>query len=251
MRRASTGIFACLVLTISGFAQDEAKPAAEAKKPSITAEEILEKSIEATGGRERREKITSSVTKGTITISAQGLQGSIEVYSKAPNKKLTVTTIQGFGDVKNGFDGQAGWNQNPKQGLRELEGAQLANARRDAVFNSDLKWKETYSKVELAGTEKSGDREFYAVRVTPREGPPRTVYYDSRTFLADHAETVVETPQGAITVKTYISDYRDVNGVKAPFELKQTTPAGDFLVKVAEIKYNTEIDDARFAKPEK
>lgn len=247
--RTGLGIFACLFLTSGGFAQEKAKPAPEAKKPSITAEEILEKGVAASGGRERREKITSSVIKGKITASAQKLEGLIEVYSKAPNKKLTVMSLPGIGEVKNGFDGQVGWSQNPAQGVRELEGAQLASAKRDAVFNSDLKWKENYVKVEMTGMEKAGDREFYVVRVTPREGPARTVYYDSQTLLADHAESVVETPQGAMTVKTYISDYRDVDGVKAPFEMRQSTPAGDFVIKVTEIKYNTEIDDAKFAKP--
>jgi zinc protease len=243
--RKAPGVLTCLVLTIGSFAQDKATT------PSMTGEEVLERNIQATGGRERREKITSSVTKGTVTMTAQSIQGSVEVYHKAPNKKLVVTTIAGFGEVKNGFDGQIAWTQNPNQPPRELEGTQRANSRRDALFNSELKWREIYSKVESAGIEKAGDREFYVVRITPLEGAARTVYYDTRTFLMDHAESVIETPQGTISLKTYISDYRDVDGVKAPFEVKQSMPSGDIVIKLTEIKYNVDIDDAKFAKPGK
>jgi hypothetical protein len=47
-----------------------------------------------------------------------------------------------------------------------------------------------------------------------------------------------------------VSDYRDVDGVKMPFELKQSTPGGDIVFKVSDIKFNAQIDDAKFAKPQ-
>jgi hypothetical protein len=238
-------VLALSLLTASVFAQETAK------KPSLTAEEIMEKSIEAGGGRARREKNTSSLTKGTLVISAQNIEASMEIYQKAPNKRLMVTTIPGFGEMKTGFDGQVAWSQTPNQEPKELEGPQAANTKREAVFNADLHWRETYSKLELGEMEKSGDREFYVIKATPKEGQARTLYYDAKTFLLDHTEGVVESPQGSVSVKAYMSDYRDVDGLKVPFEMKQALPNTDLTFKLAEIKYNVEIDDTKFAKPAK
>lgn len=238
-------VLALSLLAIGVFAQEKAK------KPSLTAEEIMEKHIEALGGRARREKNTSSVSKGTLVVSAQNIEAPMQIYQKAPNKRLMVFTVPGYGEMKNGFDGQVAWSQAPNQEAKELEGAQAANAKRDAVFNGELHWRETYPKVELGEMEKSGDREFYVIRATPKDGSARVLYYDAKTFLLDHLEATVESPQGSVTVKSFLSDYRDVDGLKAPFEMKQVLPNGDFIFKLAEIKYNVEIDDAKFAKPAK
>jgi hypothetical protein len=145
------------------------------------------------------------------TALAAGLRPGFIVMSidgKAPDKMLTVTTIDKVGVIKKGFDGKAGWSQDPYQGLRTLEGDELERIRRQAVFNSELKWRELFIKAELAGREKVGEQDAY-------------VY----------------------------TDYREVDGVKTPFQWTQKTPVGEMIIKITEVKTNAEIDDSRFAKP--
>jgi len=238
-------VLALSLLAACAFAQETAK------KPSLTAEEIMEKHIEALGGRARREKNTSSVSKGTLVLSAQNIEATMQIYQKAPNKRLMVTTIPGYGEMKSGFDGQVAWSQAPNQEPKELEGAQAANAKRDAIFNNELHWRETYPKLELGKMAKSGGRQFYVIKATPKDGPSRTIYYDAETFLVDRIEATIESPQGTVNMKSLLSDYRDVDGLKSPFEMKQVLPTGDITFKLTEIKYNVEIDDAMFAKPAK
>ena len=55
--------------------------------------------------------------------------------------------------------------------------------------------------------------------------------------------------RGSMTDQWDYSDYRAVNGVKMPFEIKHTNWAVVDTFKVADIKANPSIDDARFAKP--
>jgi hypothetical protein len=50
-------------------------------------------------------------------------------------------------------------------------------------------------------------------------------------------------------VQADFSDYRDVDGVKTPFRITQTLPAGELVLKISEVKNNLEIDDAKFRKP--
>lgn len=236
------------LLLSAGWAQQPAARPADAQ-PALTAEQVIERSIEATGGREAREKMTSTVARGTVELTAQGLRSTMEFYAKTPNKRLVITKAEGVGEFKQGYDGQVGWSDNPVQGLRELSGEELARLRREATFNPEIKWRDLYRKVELVGKDKVGERETYVVRLTPLEGKPLTRYYDAQTFLLLRQDLVQDTSQGPMAVTAIMSDYRDVNGIKAPFRIEQQLPVGKVIIKMVEVQNNVEIADAVFAKP--
>jgi hypothetical protein len=259
MKKILLGVFVVgfVFCVITGWAQEATRPAPEQKKPEapaekkpeITADQVLEKYVEMTGGRAAYEKITSSISKGTMEITAQNIRGTVETYSKAPTKFLLVQAIDGVGQFTQGYDGQMGWGQDPFLGLRNLEGAELANFKRDASFHSDLKWRELYDKVELVGTQKVGDRDAYVIRMTPSIGKPVTRYFDTETFLIVRSDVVSETPFGTLNMESYPSDYRVVDGVKMPFQLMMKAPSGEMVMKITEVKNNVDIDDAKFVKP--
>jgi len=231
-------------LAVAGWAQ-------EAKKPELTAEQVIEKSIEATGGRKAIEKVTSTVAKATLEIGPQRVPATLELYAKAPDKRLVITNLEGFGEVRQGCDGKGAWAQDPIRGLRVLEGAELADAQLEAIFNAELKWRELYPKVELTGKEKVGERDAYVIRFTPTSGRPVTRYFDAQNFLWLRYVATRDTPQGPMEIQVDSSDYRDVDGIKVPFQMKQIMPAAEILVTLTEIKNNVPIDDAKFAKPAK
>lgn len=240
------GFLVSLVAAVSMGAQQREIPSMDA--PKLTAEEILEKAIAATGGREARQRITSVVSKGTLEVVTQGLQGTIEIYAKAPNKLLIIQTIPGL-EIKQGFDGEVGWVYNSLQGVRQLEAAELATFKRRAIFHSELHWRQLYEKVELIGQEKVGDRPAYVIRLTPGVGNPVTQYYDRETFLLLRTDTTQDGPLGPIAQEAYPSDYREMDGVLVPFTQTMKTPTAVVVVHITERKTNVEIDDSRFAPP--
>jgi zinc protease len=219
-------------------------------KPGLTAGQIIEKSIAATGGRVAMEQVTSLVSKGLMGTSAGELRNAVEFCSKAPSKRLIVMFFEGVGEMRQGFDGKVAWNQMPLEEAVEVTGAQLAGVKRDAVFNPALKWRELFPKAELRDVEKAGDRQVYPIVLTPSTGKPLTQYYDTQTFLLVRQSGNFETPQGPMDIGVEFSDYRDIGGgVKAPFRIRQVTPMGEVIMKITEMKVNVEIDDAKFAKP--
>ncbi len=223
--------------------------AQETKKAEMTADQVIEKSIDAAGGRAALEKLTSTYAKGSMEMGAMGMHGTIEYYSKAPNKLLVVTTIEGMGEMKQGFDGQIAWALTP-QGLVDITGPQLDAMKRQATFNRELKWREMFPKVELKGKEKVGDKDAWVVVMSPAAGEPVTQYYDAASFLLIRQNAKHETPQGQLEITTDFSDYRDLgNGMKAPFQLTQKMPMGEMVTKISEMKNNVPIDDAKFTKP--
>ncbi len=216
---------------------------------SPTAEEIIEKSLAATGGREAHQRVTSLRMVGTFELPAVGATGKVELLAKAPNKRFTRTEIEGFGEVKQGFDGEVAWADNPMQGYVELSGDALAVIRREAVFMGDLKWRELYARAELKGKQKLGEREVYVVELTPREGKPVTRYYDAESFLLVRADAEQPTMQGMTVVETRFADYREIGGRKVPFTITQLIPDGELIVRITEVQENVEIPDALFRPP--
>jgi hypothetical protein len=171
------------------------------------------------------------------------------MYAKAPNKNLVVINIPGFGIIQQGFNGTVGWSQEPSSGLRELSGAELASAKRDAEFYADIKYKEMYSKMTVKGKEKVGDKEAYVVEAMPTEGSPQKIYFDTQTGYIIRTDREVESPQGKMAVEIYLEDYKEVDGIKMPFTVRQITPAISFTIKIEEVKHNVPVDDAKFNKP--
>ena len=233
-----------LICSLAAFGQ-------EAAKPTLTAEDIIEKSIQANGGREAMMKMTSLVAKGTMEIVSMGGTAATEMYAKAPDKRYNITNVEGYGEVKQGYDGKAAWSAEPQNGLVDVTGDQLAGTRREAQFNGELRWKDLYKSASVAGMEKVGTRDCWLVKLTPAEGKPVSRYYDADTFLLAKVVSTSETAQGPAEITVVLSDYRDIgNGVKEPHTITITVPGiGDLIMRYKEYQYNVEIDDAKFAKP--
>jgi hypothetical protein len=218
-------------------------------KAALTAEQVIEKSIAATGGRQAMQKITSSYAKGIMDFPASDAHGVIEKYAKAPDKQLTITNLEGVGESRQGFDGQVAWSQDPAGAVTVLTGAALADVKRGAAFNSGLNWRDLYSKAELAGKESVGGSDSYVVKLTAASGKVTTRYYGALTFLLLRETAVYDTPQGDMVISATFSDYRDVDGIKTPFRIRQVMPVGEIIFTTTELKNNVAIDDAKFARP--
>lgn len=223
------------------------KAAPVAKKP--TADQILDRYALVTGGP-AWEKLTSFTAKGTVSLPAQSIKGTVEINAKAPNKIAVKQAIGGVGETLSGFDGKEGWSKDPFSGLRVLSGAELSQLEAQATLSlRPTQWRKQYAKAELLGTTKVGGAPAYKVRLTPKVGSPETQYFDVKTGLQVRSDQVAETPQGKIPVEGYLSDYRTVAGVKIPFKTRQVASTTEAVIQFTEVKTNIALDDTLFAKP--
>lgn len=215
-----------------------------------TVDEILEKNVKAAGGKEAIEKITSRSMKGSFNLEAFGVADApVELFSKAPNKRAMKIDIPGFGVVNQVFNGSTGWSSDPMSGLRELNGPELAQTKRDSDFYAELNYKTHFTKMEVKGKEKVGSNEAYVIEATPAAGTPEKLYFDVTTNLLVRHDAVREGPQGPMQIETYVEDFKVIDGVKIPHILKQVTPAMTMVIKITEVKNNVEIEETKFSKP--
>jgi hypothetical protein len=57
------------------------------------------------------------------------------------------------------------------------------------------------------------------------------------------------SPVGRVPIQIDYSDYRDMSGIKFPFEYKFSWLDGRYTAKLKEIKTNVTIDPAKFGQP--
>ncbi len=207
-----------------------------------TAAEVFDKYVAAAGGKAAIEKVTSRVLKGTIDVVSFGASGTFEQDTKAPNKLINISTIPGYGDVIQAYDGKAGWASMPDSGLRDMEGAELQAYKEMADFHRELKMKDD-PQAKVTGKSKVGEREAYVVET----GNKSKLFFDTQTSLLARIETPM--PDGSGVSATDLQDSKEVDGVQIPFTYKQDNPQMSLVIKFTECKQNVPIEDAKFSKP--
>lgn len=236
------------------YAQSAAQPGAKASKaPAATAaptvDQILDRYLKAIGGREAWQKFTSRVTMGTIEVPSMNLSGMVMLHEKAPNRSLATVVINGAA-FRKGYDGTAGWTDDPKNGLRDETGAELAETRRDADFYHSLDLRKLYPKMMVTGKEKIGDRDAYVIEAAiPEGGAPTRMYFDTESGLLLRVVSENHDADGVTQYSEDYDDYREVDGVKIPFTSHQTNGDTTYTMTISEVHHNVELDDSEFAKP--
>lgn len=243
----------CFLTPGTALAQKAAakKPAAPAASalPLKNAAAVLDAAAKATGASAAA-AIKSTVITGTLSIPANGLTGAMTIKTKAPNRFVMVQTLPNIGDIRMGYDGKVGWSEDPMNGMRELKGVELAQARDEAERTADTDWRKKAKTVELLAPRKVGATLCYVVKVTPKIGTASTQYYDAKSLLLLRTDMVSVSPNGKLPTETYLSDYRTVDGVKMPFKTRSIV-AGiqEVIVTFQKVENGVAIDDAEFAKP--
>jgi zinc protease len=226
-------------------------PAPDSKSPAValpSADEILSRNLQAVGGAAAWQKLNSRTSNGTIDIPALSAQGTVQLDQKAPNRLRSVASITGFGDVHQAFDGAAGWADDPQNGSRDVSGAELLAIKRRANFYLPIRMKESFTHVTVKGIEKVNGHEAYVLEAVPAEGASETLFFDVQSALLVERVTDVPTPQGEYPQDQFFEDYRDVDGIKLPFTLRQKSPT-EWVIYITEVHHNVAIDDAKFLKP--
>jgi hypothetical protein len=224
-----------------------------------TADEVIDKSIAAMGGRAAMETIKTRQTTGSITLTtpAGDIPGTIDVTNAAPNKARTVIKADlsslGAGPmvIDQRFDGTTGYVLDSLQGDRPITGDQLENMRANSFPHPFLNYKAQGTSVKLTGKEKVGDRDAYVLLFEPSKGPGVKQYIDAENYLPLKAVIKLTLPQvGEVEQTAQSLDFRDVDGVKVPFKLQVSSAIQGFTIVISKIEQNIPVDDKLFAKPQ-
>jgi len=225
--------------------QESAAPAGPRPTPP-TADVVIDKYIAALGGADAIKKVTSRVGSGSITTMGQ--ESPVEVFTKAPNMRITVSHM-GSAESYTAFDGKAGWMGNAGRPARDMSAAESAASALDSEFYLALRMKEIFQQLRAGRPDKIGETPVISLTGTRPGLPPVRFFFDANTGLLVRMVRYADTPIGRMPTQIDYADYRDVGGAKAPFRWTLSRPNGRFTIQLKDVKANVPLDDAKFAKP--
>ena len=234
----------------SGAAAPPPPPPAPAARPARpTPEQILQKYVDAVGGRANLAKIQTTVLKGTREAS-QNRSWPIEVTLKGADKMAIVVAVPQQGAIMQGLSGATGWIKNPR-GQHAASAEELAALQSAALMYAPIKIKEPFTALVSNGRGKVGERDTWVLRSTAADGIVTRYYFDAENGLLLRQIILTPTVLTPIPEQIDFEDYRDVNGVKLPFTIRVSEIDTFFSStrKFTEIKQNVTVDDAQFQMP--
>ena len=218
-----------------------------------TAEELVEKNIQARGGMEKI-KATKSRRMTGLFNAGGGFTASVGQENDRPNLLRQTFTLQGMSQIV-AYDGTTGWQISPFQGHKdpELLGEDdLRGVLRDADFDGPLvDYKEKGNTVEYLGHDTVDGDDALRLKITLKNGDIIYYYLDPDTYL-EIREEVQELIRGSVHEHvTEMGSYKPVAGVMYPFSLSMgsmTNPA-EQTITIDKIEANVSFDNADFALP--
>lgn len=214
------------------------------------AEKILDKYVEVTGGKAAYGKLKNRVSKTIFEIPAQGIKADLTVYAARPNKLYTLLESDAFGKIEKGTDGEVAWELSMMQGPQIKEGDEKVLMMREATFDGVIQWRRLYPKVECAGLETVDEQPCYKVVLTPAEGAPVTRYYGKQSGLLNKVEMSLTIPMGTIPFESYLSDYKQVDGVLLPHKVRVLVMGTERFITTQSVEHNVKLPADRFKLPE-
>jgi len=130
-----------------------------------------------------------------------------------------------------------------------MSAAENAAARIDADLYLPAHLKTLYEKFRVDGGEKIDGHDTYLVAGRTEGQPPLRLYLDKESGLLLRLVRYAETPLGRNPTQIDYADYRDANGVKAPFRWMLARPGNRFTIQVEQLQQNVAVDDSKFLPP--
>jgi hypothetical protein len=220
---------------------------------SQTADELVQKNIEARGGLDKIKAIKSLRMSGK-SVSG-GFNATVGQESLRPNLVRETFSIQGMTAIQ-AYDGSTGWAIQPFGGRKDpqLMGEDdLRDLLIDADFDGPLvDYKAKGNTVEFLGHDTLDGDDALRLKVTLKNGDIIYDYLDPDTCLEIRKETQ-EFIRGSMRENaTELGSYKPVNGVMYPFSIAsgpKNDPSSWQTISVDKIEANVNLDNADFAVP--
>ena len=239
MNRMKTTLTLALGLTLVGPALAEELPEART---------LIDRHIEAIGGRAAVEAQTDSTMTGTFSMPAAGMEGTLVVASRAPAERVTRITLPGMGDILSGYSREVTWSMDPFTGPRLIEGDELQAQVEQAEPGAILRDAEYIAAAETVAVDEINDQECYRVRLEWKSGRETFDCYAVESGLLVAMESTQPSPMGDVEALTVVDEYERFDGLLLPTVSRIEVMGQTQVLEVESIEFGAP-DDALFERP--
>jgi len=239
MRRWLVLVLAVFCFNLSAFSQ--------------TAEDLVNKNIEAKGGMEKIKAIKTLRMTGKLIV--QGINATQGQENMRPNLVRETFSLQGMTAVQ-AYDGATAWQIQPFGGRKDPE-LMGEDDMRDLLLDSDLDgplvdYKAKGNVVEYLGHDTVDGDDALRLKVTLKNGDIIYYYLDPDTYLEIRKETQ-EFIRGSVRENAAnLGSYKPVAGVMFPFSIAsgpKNDPTSWQTVTVDKLEANVPLEASDFAVP--
>ena len=222
--------------------------------PTLSAEQIVDKSVEVRGGLEAWRKIATIIWAGHLESQRSTVPSlPFRLEEKRPGKSRFEITEPSHRSLRV-FNGVGGWKmrfgQDGKPEMKPFTAYEVKFARAAPGLEGVLiDYRAKGSTVTLEGTEALDGRKTYRIGVSLASGEHQTVWVDAESFLEsryDRTAYGTAGTQGMVSVR--YREYKEVEGLAVPSVIEISGAGGgqpDRMV-IDRVALNPEIDDHEF-----
>ena len=215
------------------------KPSAKKEIPAgVTAKSVLDNYIKAIGGEKAVAGVKTIAMLGSTTIpqAPSPLTFTNKVDAKG---KMMVEIAMGPMSLMKQVVNEKGAYVSQQGQRKDLEGADLAEMKASAIPFEELQLSKKEGLV-LSGIESFNGSDAYGVK-----NGKTIFYYDAKSGLKVAEAKTMEQGGKTMTQTTNYGDYKEVKGVRVPFEIIQNV-GFELNIKMSEVKINEGVTDADF-----
>jgi hypothetical protein len=224
-------------------AKQAAPPAPQHPESLPDAEQVIagyRKAVAADG-------VKTIYLKGSLDTDSRGpVAQVVEIDIQLPDRLAQRATI-GSAEILQVIDRDHGWAVAPGR-IIDMPAANMENARKQIPLLGPLKIPEAEAPRKTTALETIGGRTFVVVESHGARHLER-LYFDMQTGLLYKRAGDTHTPLGDYPYETVYEDYRDIGGVKIPFQIISRSTNDITRYTFSEIRMNQPIDPSRFERP--
>jgi hypothetical protein len=218
------------------------------------ADAILDKAIQALGGKEKLDKADAMRihAKGRVTVQGNEDEMSWKTIFQGVDHSRTEIKRNAFEGVFV-VAGDKGWGSYP-DGTRELDGEFLAGQKRNiylvVVATRLVPLRGNGFKYESAGEEQVDGKPAVGLRCTGPDGKDFTLYFDKESGLPVLLKARISVRDQEFDQETRYLDYKDFDGIKKATRTVSRRNGEPFSTQeVTEFKVLGKVDPDTFAQP--
>jgi zinc protease len=221
------------------FGNPVAKPETKKVIPAgATVKTVIDSYIKAIGGEKAVKAVKTVAMTGSTSIPQAPAPLSFSSKTDVKGKMMVELAMGGMSIMKQVVNEKGGYMM--QQGQKQvLEGDDLKEMQAAAVPFEELTLA-SKAGVTLAGVEAIDGNDAFAVK-----NGDTTNYYDVKSGLKVAEAKEQEQGGQKMTLMTYFKDYKDVKGVKVPYNVIKNVGI-ELDIKLTDVKINEGVSDADF-----
>ena len=224
-----------------------------------TAEEIIPKVIQAHGGEKKLRSVENLLIKGKAERPDNtGPKVTFQFVIKYPEKYHQNFEIQ-MNDNQSthavfASNGMTHWNINPMFGIEEpteLTSFEALEKKHELDYLIPFIEKDKIRIIGYKGSHEEDNKVYFVLKVEYKDGFSADYFIDKESFLISKRRQIHRSDEGQEREQIFmVSDYRDVDGIRFPFELRTTTSRLVYTIDSYEINVS-DLDDSIFEMQKK